>query len=195
MLARVSSISDAFVSQLHDHQQLIRKARKNLLTRQEGRYKQLSQESAKRLSLDSSKLVKNLNNIEDTSEINCVIQSDQKTGDYSNSEQKSPTLSKTLSVDDIMCLSPWSLSQKEKQDEKDEKLVSLNTRHSKLHPAIPKLGLRSPNKKDFKQKNNVDKLDLHIKNLEGVKNAVYCVVILEEFMKELAAVSIEQTLL
>ncbi|XP_002163723.3 FHIP family protein v1g243165 isoform X1 [Hydra vulgaris] len=180
VLARVSTTSDAFVSQFHDYRQLIRKARQHLMQPDQSKY-----------FTEDPSLFKDLNNTELT--VNCTLQSNEDT--QAIYEQKSPILSNTLSVDDILCRSPWSLFHKEQHDNKNEKRVSLNTRHSKLHPVIPKLGLRSSNKKDFKNQTTVDKLDSHVQNLLVIKKAVYCVIVLEEFMKELAAVSIEQTLL
>ena len=64
----------------------------------------------------------------------------------------------------------------------------------RLHPVLPKLGAKSP-KKRRNMFSKTDVLDLRKTNPIYIRNAIYCVVILEEFMKELAAVSIEQTLL
>lgn len=75
--------------------------------------------------------------------------------------------------------------------EASSELPSYNTgaRIGKLHPAI-----RSPQKRGADFLPRTDAENLRKKNPTAIKNAIYCAIILEEWLKELAAISLEHNL-
>ena len=62
-------------------------------------------------------------------------------------------------------------------------------RIGKLHPAI-----RSPQKRVAESAARTDRTYLRRKDPTAIKNAIYCAVLLEDWLKELAAVSLEHNL-
>ena len=184
MLKRVSDGADLFVGRMDDYQVLITKARENLLNRKD----KSSQTSGK---------------CKEENETQLIISLDTTTG---STKFQRKELDKPVSADDLVSLSPstiprsasvsvnTSLASNENNELKRTATISNPGSIGRLHPALPKIGLKSPSKraKNFPSKSEIN--ELRKKNPRVIKNAVYCVVVLEEFMKELAAISIEQTM-
>ena len=176
--------------QLDDYKLLITKAKQNLLRR----------ESRKRLSQELSN--PSVNNGDERDEAECKINLNYKTGSSKfqlHRKEVHEKGDKTMGADELVSLSPArsmsmsasiNTSQLKKEDTK--RTATFSHPGGKLHPALPRSAGKTrhrniPSKKDL--------VDMRKKNPTAIKNAVYCVIILEEFMKELAAVSVEQTLL
>ena len=161
--------------ELDDYKILIGKARQNLIRRESRCYRRSSQElySSPKLSEREERVAINPNSGASRFQKN------------ENREENGFA----YSLEDIIslkanALSSFSVNTSHKSNDKDSK-VSVRMSHTpgKLHPVI--------SRKAFSR---ADLIDMRLKNPTAIKNAVYCAVVLEEFMKELAAVSIEQTL-
>ena len=183
---------DGFVSQLDDYKLLITKARENLKKRETRKFKRLSQE-----------VMASNNDDDDEEEAQFTINVDPMSG---ASKFKRKELSeKPIGIDELVSLTPKlsrsasvSVNTSQVNREVETKMTSTFSTHpgnaGKLHPVLPRFAVRSP-KKQRHIPSKSDLVDMRKKNPTAIKNAIYCIVILEEFVKELAAVSIEQTLL
>jgi len=184
VLKRVSDGADLFVGRMDDYQVLITKARENLMNRKEKGHTTGGK-------------------IKEENETQLIISLDTTTG---STKFQRKELDKPVSADELVSLSPstiprsasvsvnTSLASNENSELKRTATISNPGSIGRLHPALPKIGLKSPSKrsKNFPSKSEIS--ELRKKNPRVIKNAVYCVVVLEEFMKELAAISIEQTM-
>lgn len=188
MIARVSSLADGLVGQLDDFKLLIVKAQQALRDRE----------------LTDLNSVNN-NNIEgeDGNDQPCSIELDCSTG-AGRFERANTFDSDDRSVDSLLSLSAGSrnkshntceLKMNNANDLETSALSSPANSAGRLHPVLPKLKISKSPKKRRNIFSKSDVADLRRTNPGYIRNAIYCVVILEEFMKELAAVSIEQTLL
>jgi len=190
VLTRVSFAVDGFLLQLDDYKSLILKARQNLIRRETRRFKRLSQEIANDI------------NSNEESEESVTINIDTHTGlgRFQKVDNGGEKNGRVMGIDEIVSLAPnnafsqLSINTSPIIEEKGLASHFIPQSHGKLHPVIPKVPYRSPKwRRKVPTKN--DLIDMRKRNPVAIKNAVYCAVILEEFMKELAAISIEQTLL
>lgn len=195
ILSYISTSADQFVSQLDDYKLLIVKARQNLIRRESRGFKRLSQEfSAPLLPRDGKE--------KDSA---CSINLDHRSGASKfQKKEVQGTEEKSIGVDELVSLTPGKHNasftcintSQVKDGAKRAATFSGHPGHiGKLHPAMPWFGGRSPSRRHRKIPSKKDLADMRKKHPVVIKNAIYCVVLLEEFMKELAAVSIEQTLL
>ena len=176
---------DEFLMELDDYKILIGKARQNLIRRESRCYRRSSQElySSPKLSEREERVAINPNSGASRFQKN------------ENREENGFA----YSLEDIIslkanALSSFSVNTSHKSNDKDSK-VSVRMSHTpgKLHPVISRHFSKHGRGKR-KAFSKADLIDMRLKNPTAIKNAVYCAVVLEEFMKELAAVSIEQTL-
>ena len=165
------------------------KARENLKKRETRKFNRLSQEMSNSHIADDG-----------DEKGRCVIELDHKTG--AGIFKRKEVAEKVAPVDEFMSLTPKlsrcasvSVNTSKLKQEAESKRTSTFSSHpgGKLHPALPRFGVRRNKQTNVPTKS--DLIDLRQKNPTVIKNAIYCIVILEEFVKELAAVSIEQTLL
>lgn len=178
VLKRVSDGADLFVGRMDDYQVLITKARENLLNRKEKGHTTGGK-------------------IKEENETQLIISLDTTTGStkFQRKELDKPvSLSPSTIPRSVSVSVNTSLASNENSELKRTATISNPGSIGRLHPALPKIGLKSPSKrsKNFPSKSEIS--ELRKKNPRVIKNAVYCVVVLEEFMKELAAISIEQTM-
>ena len=189
MLKKVSDGSDLFLSRLDDYKMLINKARQNLLERNTESFSTVSQHGTDQ---------------------KFVVSLDPTTG---QTKFQRTEVDKPLTPDDLISLQPHqyspatirrsastsvntSLTNKDSSElsERRRETISNTGNVGSLHPALSKMGLKSPSKRSKNFPSKVEMKELRQKNPSVVKNAVYCALVLEEFMKELAAISIEQTM-
>ena len=182
-MKKVSDGADLFLSRLDDYKVLITKARQNLLDRKE--------------SVPCTET-------SGQSEQQFAVSLDPTTG---QTKFQRTEVNKPITPDDLISLNNptsmvrsvlvsvnTSLINKDSGELERRETISNTGNVGRLHPALPKIGFKSPSKrsKNFPSKKEID--ELRQKNPTIVKNAVYCALVLEEFMKELAAISIEQTM-
>lgn len=193
MLKHVSDAAENFVKRLDDYKVLITKARQNLFKRTE-RFN----------DCDSGADVNDEQ--EKKADVQYTISLDHATG-ATSFKQKEMTVEKIASVDELVSLEPQqriyrsssvsvntSSVKREENNLKRTSTISNPGNVGRLHPALPKFNGKGMLRRSraFPSKHEIE--EMRKKNPTMIKNAVYCAVILEEFMKELAAISIEQTL-
>ena len=186
VITRVSLEVDEFLMELDDYKTLIGKARQNLIRRESRRYRRSSQE------LDSSPKLSER-------EERVAIDPNSGASRFQKNENREEN-GFVYSLEDIISLKPntlissFSVNTSQKSNDKDSKAsVLLSHTPGKLHPAISRHFSKHGRGKR-KAFSRADLIDMRLKNPTAIKNVVYCAVVLEEFMKELAAISIEQTL-
>lgn len=183
-MKKVSDGADLFLTRLDDYKVLITKARQNLIDRKEStssaEIMERQKEQQYAVSLDPNTGQTKFQR----TEVNKPISSDEL---ISLSNPTSIQRSASVSVN-------TSLINKDSGELERSNTISNTGNVGRLHPALPKIGFKSPSKrsKNFPSKSEIE--ELRQKNPTVVKNAVYCALVLEEFMKELAAISIEQTM-
>ena len=192
VLNNLSDTAESFVVRLEDYNVLISKARQNLINRADD-------------VIIAPEQQENTEENEERQDLQYTISVDHMTG-ATKFQQKEMQLEKNsvISADELVSLHPspklrrsaslsvnTSILKSEESNFKRTATISNPGSVGKLHPALPKFGGKSKSKKS-PSKSEV--AEIRKKNPTFVKNAVYCVVILEEFMKELAAISIEHTL-
>lgn len=194
MLKHVSDSTDRFVTRLDDYKLLLTKARLNLINRGDKKcdYNEVQEESPDKKA-----------------DVQFSISLDHATGatKFHQQEIQSDKGDKPISVDELVSLTPssrlkrsssvsvnTSIRNREENDLKRTPTISNPGSVGRRHPALPKFNTKdlSRRTRGFPSKSEI--AEMRKKNPTMIKNAVYSAVILEEFMKELAAISIEQTL-
>ena len=186
VITRVSLEVDEFLLELDDYKTLIVKARQNLIRRESRRYRRSSQElySSPKLSEREERV---------------AIDPNSDAWRFQKNENQEEngfaySLEDIISLKPNRCISSCSVNTSQRSNDKDSKVsVLMSHTPGKLHPAISR-HIAKHGRGKRKAFSRADLIDMRLKNPTAIKNAVYCAVVLEEFMKELAAVSIEQTL-
>lgn len=138
-------------------------------------------------------------------EVQFDISLDTATGSTKFQRKELASSDTLVSADELVSLTPNTLTRsasvsvntslvRGESELKRTATISNPGNVGRLHPAIPKIGMKSPSKRSRNFPSKKEIAELRKKNPKLIRNAVYCVVLLEEFMKELAAISIEQTL-
>ena len=167
----MSQTTDIFVSQLDDFRTLLVRARQNLAKR-EKKYFGFSPEIQRKDSIISSLSV--------------------DSRDSGNSDEQTVDQNARIvnTVHTVKLSSPQAAT---KQDSlyAEAALARTNSgaRIGRLHPAI-----RSPQKRGVETVSRADIAYSRRKNPAAIKNAIYCAILLEEWLKELAAISLEHNL-
>jgi len=179
VVARVSSVADGLVSQLDDSKALISKARQTLRER-----------GSCDLSINPHDNDGNKRNGEQPCNIEQTGTPDYERRDNSGTEMGG-------GLDRLISLTPVkSVNTSEITHNSSAAAFSTPESAGRLHPGIPKFGgsKGGGRRRRSTMFSRSDVEDLRKNNPPYIRNAIYCVVVLEEFMKELAAISIEQTL-
>eukprot|EP00794_Sanderia_malayensis_P006996 gene6996-7781_t len=172
ILTSIAHIIDAFIFQLDDYKSLMQRARSNLLKRDQKFYGLTTENTARKDSNASGLGV----------DIEC---SDQNiTG--TKADKVARNVNTHIIIRDTSVSSP-TLPRKDSLYSEPALEVSHSAGIGRLHPAI-----RSPSKRPAENLTRHEMgANLKKKNPTAVKNAIYCAIILEEWLKELAAISLE----
>ena len=172
-MTNVAQTTDIFVSQLDDFKQLMSKARQNLLKREKKCFGIKSEQQRK----DS---------------IVSTLSADSKDGGSSDehSDQSTKGINTIHTTGGSKQTGAGSSGRKDSLYAEAALAKSVTgARIGRLHPA-----LRSPQKRITDQSMRADQAYLKKKNPTAIKNAIYCAIVLEEWLKELAAISLEHNL-
>jgi len=172
ILTTLSQTTDIFVSQIDDFKTLLIRARQNL-TKREKKFVCVSPEGQRKDSIASSLSVDSDS-----------CHSDEQSVDYSIK-----TLNPVHTVKQNN-QQAFAAKQDSLYDEAALARTTSGARIGRLHPAI-----RSPQKRITESIARTDRTYLRKKDPTAIKNAIYCAVMLEEWLKELAAISLEHNVI
>ena len=161
------------MSQIDDFKTLLTRARQNLIKR-EKKFIGVSPEVQRKDSIVSSLSVDSRDS----------FNSDEQSVDYSIKILNPVHTVKQNSQQTI------AAKQDSLYDEAALARTASGARIGRLHPAI-----RSPQKRITESNVRIDRTYLRRKDPTAIKNAIYCAVVLEEWLKELAAISLEHNVI
>ena len=175
IITNVAQTTDIFVSQLDDFKTLLLRAQQNLIKR-EKRYFGFSAEPGRKDSIVSS--------------LSMESRDGGSSDDQAHLSDQAQVILNTVNTVNQTGSGPQFVQRKDTlyTEASLAKTVS-GARIGRLHPAI-----RSPQKRISEQTLQNEAAYLRRKNPTAIKNAIYCAILLEEWLKELAAISLEHNL-
>ena len=193
VLTTITNSTDMFVVQLDDHVKLIRRARENLVKR-ERRYFNLGIfhpgiELEPRRDSITSVVTLTESQTPDTTE-NAVVLQDDISVAWTNKQTRGATLAE---LPKKLHTSPHTSPGKDTK----QRTSSFHLPNSSSGPRIgilhPLMRQKGPQRR-LMESNKSDSPYLRRKNPSAIKNAIYAAVLLEEWLMELAAISLEHNL-